>query len=107
MGKVVPNRAKLRLTGCLGTPTCREDAFGFEIMRCTLRFLLLLAVLAATSLGVCDGLAADAATPKRVLIIQSFGRDFAPYDTITSVFRTELARASSEPIVLFEATPDA
>ena len=51
--------------------------------------------------------AADAASPKRVLIIHSFGRDFAPYDTIASVFRAELAKGASGPVVLYEATLDA
>ena len=55
----------------------------------------------------CVGLAAGAANPKRVLIIHSFGRDFAPYDTITSVFRTELAKRSTAPIVFLEANLDA
>jgi len=76
-------------------------------MHSALRFLQFLVVLAGTWLGACDSLAADTARPKCVLIIHSFGRDFAPYDTIASVFRTELARGSSEPIVLFEATLDA
>ena len=76
-------------------------------MRSTLRFLQILAVLAGTWLGACDAFSAGAATPKRVLVIHSFGRDFAPYDTIASAFRTELARGSSEPIILSEATLDA
>jgi signal transduction histidine kinase len=67
----------------------------------------LLAVLAGTLLVTCACFAADAAPPQRVLIIHSFGRDFAPYDTIASVFRAELARRSSGPIVLYEATLDA
>jgi hypothetical protein len=50
---------------------------------------------------------AAAAEPKRALLIHSFGRDFAPYDTIASVFRAELARGSAEPIVVSEATLDA
>lgn len=41
-------------------------------------------------------LSAEAAGPKRVLILHCFGRDFAPYDTITSVFRTDLARRSAD-----------
>src|SRR5262245_57012063 len=77
------------------------------ILRIALRFLPLLAVIAGTWLGACDSLAADAATPKRVLIIHSFGRDFAPWDSITSVFQTELTKRLSGPIVLFEATLDA
>jgi signal transduction histidine kinase len=51
--------------------------------------------------------AANAAGPKRVLILHSFGRDFAPYDAITSVFRSELVRRSAEPIVFIEANLDA
>lgn len=76
-------------------------------MRSALRFFGLLLFLAGTWLGACDSIAADAATPKRVLLIHSFGRDFAPYDTIASVFRTELAKRSSQPIALFETTLDA
>jgi hypothetical protein len=52
-------------------------------------------------------LGAEAAGPKRVLILHSFGRDFAPYDTIASVFRAELARGLTEPVVISEATLDA
>ncbi len=51
-------------------------------------------------------LGAEAAAPKRVLILHSYGRDFAPYDTITSVFRTDLARRSSEPVTFVEANLD-
>jgi len=49
---------------------------------------------------------ADAARPKRVLVLHSFGRDFAPYDTVSSVFRTELARRSPEAITFVEANLD-
>jgi signal transduction histidine kinase len=83
------------------------DNARLQLMRPALRILQLLALLAGTWLGACDALAADAAAPKRVLIIHSFGRDFAPYDAITAVFRTELARISSEPIAFSEATLDA
>jgi signal transduction histidine kinase len=41
-----------------------------------------------------------------VLVLHSFGRDFAPYDTIASVFRTELARRAAEPITFVEANLD-
>src|SRR5215471_20727603 len=49
----------------------------------------------------------EAAGPKHVLIIHSYGRDFAPYDEITAVFRTELARISPAPISFAEANVDA
>lgn len=54
------------------------------------------------------GLAFDAAAagPRRVLILHSFGRDFAPFDTMAAVFRTELARRSPTPIVFVEADVD-
>lgn len=49
---------------------------------------------------------AEAAGPKRVLIVHSFGRDFAPYDTISSVFRTEVAGGYAEPVTFVEANLD-
>lgn len=36
--------------------------------------------------------AAGEAPPKRVLVLESFGRDFSPYNEVSSSFRTELAR---------------
>jgi signal transduction histidine kinase len=51
-------------------------------------------------------LGAEAASPRRILILHSFGRDVAPYDTTTSVFRTDLARRSPEPITFVEASLD-
>ena len=51
-------------------------------------------------------LGAEAASPKRVLILHSFGRDVAPWDTSASVFRTDLARRSPEPITFVEANLD-
>lgn len=51
--------------------------------------------------------AGQAANPKRVLIIHSFGRDFEPYGTVANTFRTELVRGSPDTIVLYEATLDA
>ena len=53
------------------------------------RFRRCCAVLVVGALLLaCVGLAAGAANPKRVLIIHSFGRDFAPYDTITTATST-------------------
>ncbi len=51
-------------------------------------------------------LPAEAAGPKRVLILHSFGRDFAPYDAIASTFRTDLARRFTQPITFVEANLD-
>ncbi|MFO1306050.1 MAG: sensor histidine kinase [Burkholderiales bacterium] len=51
-------------------------------------------------------LGAEAAGPKRVLILHSFGRDFAPFDTVVAVFRAELAQRSQEPITFVEANLD-
>ena len=46
----------------------------------------------------------EAPAIKRVLILHSFGRDFAPYNAVSSVFRTELARQSAAPIEFLEAS---
>lgn len=50
---------------------------------------------------------ADAAGAKRVLILHSLNRDFAPYNTLASSFRTGLAQALPEPVEFFEESLDA
>ena len=64
------------------------------------------AALAWVFLALSFALSAEAAGPKRVLILHSFGRDFAPYDTIAAVFRTDLAQRSPEPLSFVEANLD-
>ena len=48
---------------------------------------------------------AEASEAKRVLIIHSFGRDFAPFN-VGSAFRTELARLLQGSVVFHEASFD-
>jgi signal transduction histidine kinase len=43
-------------------------------------------------------------TLKRVLILQSFGSDFAPYNVLSSSFRSELAQALGEPVEFHEVS---
>jgi signal transduction histidine kinase len=45
-----------------------------------------------------------AAEPKRVLIIDSFGRDFAPWSEYVRRFRADLDRQWSEPMDLYETS---
>jgi signal transduction histidine kinase len=42
--------------------------------------------------------------PKRVLLLHSFGRDFAPWNEYARTFREELNRQSPDPIDLFETS---
>jgi len=48
--------------------------------------------------------AALAAEPKRLLIIDSFGRDFAPWNEYAKRFRADLDRQWSEPMDLYETS---
>src|SRR5580704_9966433 len=50
---------------------------------------------------------ATAVKPKQVLLLHSFGREFAPYNVIAAAFRSELAKDSGEPIAVYDATMDA
>ena len=50
---------------------------------------------------------AMSAEAKRVLLLHSFGREFAPYDATVAAIRTELARGSSEPLAVYDASLDA
>jgi signal transduction histidine kinase len=56
---------------------------------------------------LCAPLDALAVKPKQVLLLHSFGREFAPYDVIVASFRTELVNGSSEPVAVFDASMDA
>ena len=47
-------------------------------------------------------LGASAASPKRVLILDPFGRNVAPFTTAVSSFRTTLARELGEPVDIYE-----
>lgn len=49
---------------------------------------------------------ASGATPKRVLILESLGRDVAPFNTAVSAFRTTLARELGQPVDIYEAPLD-
>ena len=48
-----------------------------------------------------------ATAAKRVLLVHSFGRDFAPYDAVIAPFRREFASRAAEPVVFLEAALDA
>lgn len=50
---------------------------------------------------------ASAAIPKRILILDSFNRDVAPFKAGVSVFRTTLAREFGEPMDIHEMPLDA
>ena len=43
-----------------------------------------------------------AATPHRVLLVHSFGRDYTPYNTFTETFRNELAKEMGDGLVFFD-----
>jgi signal transduction histidine kinase len=42
--------------------------------------------------------------PKRILLLHSFGRDFAPWNEYARTIREELVRQSPEPVDIFEAS---
>lgn len=64
--------------------------------------LLMLALLPAT-LFAGLGLSGEATVPKRVLIIESFGRDVAPFNAITPAFKKELLRTFPGRVEFHEA----
>ena len=51
-------------------------------------------------------LSASAAPPKRVLVLDSFGRDVAPFSVAVSAFRTTLARELGQPVDIYEVPLD-
>ena len=53
---------------------------------------------------LCATVSAAASEPKRVLILDSFGRDFAPWNEYARDIREDVVRQSPEPIDLYEAS---
>jgi hypothetical protein len=70
----------------------RFSSYSFHARTCLVAFFLFIAAA-----PLADARGADAPQVKRVLILHSFGRDFAPFNAASSGFRTELG-------VLFEDT---
>jgi signal transduction histidine kinase len=66
-----------------------------RVVRRTWHILAAFLTLAAT-------LGADAAEPKRVMLLYSFGRDFKPWSDYATTIRTELTRQSPWPIDITE-----
>jgi hypothetical protein len=60
--------------------------------------------------GACIGLVlltlatlcASAASPRRMLILDPFGRDVAPYSAVVSAFRNTLVREFGRPVDIYE-----
>lgn len=65
-------------------------------------------MLAGAGLLLCSHLALGAEGPaKQVLILHSFGRDYAPHNVLSSAFRTELTGLSKGPVEFYETSIDA
>ena len=62
------------------------------------------AMILSVVLLLCTAVSAAASEPKRVLILDSFGHDFAPWNEYATDIRAELLRQSPEPIDLYEAS---
>jgi hypothetical protein len=59
------------------------------------------ACLALVALGP---ISVDAAEPKRVLVLHSFGQNFAPWNEYARQIRAELVRQNDGPVDVYEAT---
>lgn len=73
----------------------------------TTRFSILLGLVGMTALGCWEPHALAATTnglPRRVLVLHSFGREYAPFSVMSATFHTELARRSPVPIEFLEAS---
>jgi signal transduction histidine kinase len=66
------------------------------------RRIALLAAWSGAALILLAALAPAAAGPKRVLLLHSLGRDFAPFADVSGRFREELIRQSTDPVDYYE-----
>ncbi len=79
-----------------------------------MRIRLPISLVLATALVTAAARAADAPASaaahlpaKRILILHSFSRDFAPYSVLSTAFKTELVRVFSGPVQFYEISLDA
>ena len=63
----------------------------------------LLRAIALLIAAYASAIAAPAAEPKRVLLLQSFGREFSPFYEYVGRFREQLVKQSPNPIDFYEA----
>jgi len=84
----------------------RDDEVKFGVMPISLRGPRGSAAFLCTLVAIFFAAGAQAAVTKRVLLLHSFGREIAPFDTTAAVFRTDLAKRSPGPIAFTEANLD-
>lgn len=102
----VPSPASGRSVALVRGAVTRDRVDLFAVMPPSIRGPRVRAIVLWAVIALLLPLGAEAASLRRVLILHSFSRDFAPFDHMTSVFRTELARRSPEPITFAEANLD-
>ena len=85
-------------------PRCRSYLSTHAFHRFGQLVALCLIALLASLASPLDARGGEAPRVRRVLILHSFGRDFAPFNAVSSVFRSELARQSAAPIEFLEAS---
>jgi len=69
----------------------------FDAIFLPLQGMVLLVVLFAA-------VAATQSAPRRILLVHSFNREFAPFDAFVGNFRTEIARRVTEPVQFIEVS---
>lgn len=99
--RAAKSREKAGRPGCTSISDAVARAFRPPFLLQRLRppfaaFATCFLILLFSSLGV------QAAEPRRVVLLHSFGREFAPFITFSQNFRTELAQRSPEPVDFFD-----
>ena len=100
--KHISRNERRRRAGAAAEPTTVSPApplvFGAPVGRTGIG--LLIAVIAAALL--LGAIAPAASEPKRVLLLHSLGREFAPFADVSGRFREELIRQSTDPVDYYE-----
>ena len=92
---------------CFARLKAAQLALSVRKMNLDARYGSVTATFVLALVAFCTSLDALAAEPQRVLLLHSFGREFAPYDAVVAAFRTELAQGASAPIAVYDESLDA
>ncbi len=106
----VPLRGRLESPCLLNADVIRSArGSGREARRRSWRRAVLSCVAALALLAAASATASDDASPepKRVLILESFSRDFSPFNQLSLALRAELIRLQGEPIEFLQVSIEA
>src|SRR5262245_40037726 len=102
--RLLPGREGRTVTASIRTASRRFADRGRRSLAAA--FMIIIASSLLGDRPVAPAFAAENAPARRILILDSFGRDVAPFNAAASAFRTTLARELGQPVDIHQVSLD-